>query len=189
VKVGEKMQQGNIRRAFTYFESGPVLLVTTHDAGTDDIMTISWHMVMDFSPHIAITTGPWNESYQRILDTKECTLCVPGVDLLDAAIRIGTTNGSKVDKFADCHLSKLPGRSVRAPLIGECLAALECRLEQVVDDYGILIFKGLRLWENPDRMERRTFHANGDGTFFADGELFNRREAMRQWVPEGCERL
>jgi flavin reductase (DIM6/NTAB) family NADH-FMN oxidoreductase RutF len=181
--------KGDIRRAFTYLESGPVVLVTTHTAERDDIMSISWMMVMDYEAHIAISTGPWNESYQRILDTKECAVCVPGADLLDAAVRIGTVNGSEEDKFAANHLTRTPGEVVQAPLIDECLACLECRLETVYPDRGLLIFSTERLWENPGRSERRTFHANGDGTFFADGEFYYRRDAMKKWVPEGCERF
>jgi flavin reductase (DIM6/NTAB) family NADH-FMN oxidoreductase RutF len=131
----------------------------------------------------------WNESYQRIIDTGECVICVPGVDLIDEAIRIGTTSGSKTDKFAENSLTRLPAEQVKAPLIKECLACLECRLEDVVEEHGLLIFKGIQLWENHDRKEKRCFHANGDGTFFSDGELFNRRAEMRRWVPEGCERF
>ena len=56
------MIKGDIRRAFTYLESGSVLLVTTNDGSRDNVMTISWQMVMDFTPRIAISTGGWNES-------------------------------------------------------------------------------------------------------------------------------
>lgn len=49
-------------RIFTLLEPGPVVLVTTHDRGIDNVMTISWTMVMDFTPVFAITTGPWNHS-------------------------------------------------------------------------------------------------------------------------------
>ena len=35
------MKQGKIQRAFTYLESGSVLLVTTNDGTADNVMTIS----------------------------------------------------------------------------------------------------------------------------------------------------
>ncbi len=74
-------------------------------------------------------------------------------------------------------------------MIFDCLASLECELESVVEDYGLLIFKGTQLWENNEKHELRTFHANGDGTFFADGELVNLRKRMRKWIPDGAERM
>ena len=36
---------------------------------------------------------------------------------------------------------------------------------------------------NPDRAERRTFHAVGDGTFVADGEKFDLRKEMASKLP------
>lgn len=183
------LREGDMRRAFTYIENGPAVLVTTHDDVRDDIMTISWMMVMDYACHIAISTGPWNESYQRILDTRQCAVCVPGADLLDVCIRCGTVNGSKADKFQENHLTKAKGRRIQAPLIGECLACLECELEEAYEERGVLFFRTVNLWENTERKERRVLHANGDGTFFADGELYNRRREMKKWVPEGSERF
>ena len=42
-------EQGDIRRAFTYLESGAVLLITTNNGVQDNVMTISWQMVMEHS--------------------------------------------------------------------------------------------------------------------------------------------
>ena len=183
------MRTGNIKRAFTYLESGAVLLVTTNDGMKDNVMTISWQMVMDFTPHIAITTGSWNESFETILKTKECCLNVPGFDMVDKVVGVGTVHGSDCDKFDTFGLSRAKAKKVKAPIITNCLAAIECRLEDYIEQHGILIFKGVQLWEDQDKEERRLIHANGDGTFFADGEFRNLREEMRQWVPEGSERL
>ena len=182
------MIEGNIRRAFTYLESGSVLLVTTNDGCRDNVMTISWQMVMDFIPHIAITTGAWNESFETILKKKECCINIPAFDMVEKVVGIGTVHGSECDKFERFELGKDKAKAVNAPVIPECIAAIECRLEDYIEHHGILIFKGIHLWENPDRKERRIIHANGDGTFFADGEFMNLREEMGQWVSEGSER-
>ena len=183
------MTKGKIQRAFTYLESGAVLLVTTNDGGRDNVMTISWQMVMDFTPHIAITTGSWNESFETILKTKECCICIPTFDMLDAVVGIGTVHGSECDKFEHFGLHKREAGTVRAPVIMDCLAAVECRLEDYIEEHGILVFKGIELWENHDKKDQRVIHANGDGTFYADGEFRNLRAEMRQWVPSGAERL
>ena len=183
------MKKGNIRRAFTYLESGSVLLVTTNDGTSDNVMTISWQMVMDFTPHIAITTGSWNESFETILKTKECCLNIPSFDIVKKVVGVGTVHGSECDKFERFGIGRENAKIVKAPIIPECIAAVECKLEDYIEHHGILIFKGVQLWENPEKEERRVIHANGDGTFFSDGEFRNLREEMRQWVPEGSERL
>ena len=183
------MKQGQIRRAFTYLESGAVLLVTTNDGSKDNVMTISWQMVMDFTPHIAITTGSWNESFETILRTKECCLNVPAFDMVETVVGVGTVHGLECDKFNAFGLDRAKAKKVKAPVIANCLAAIECKLEDYIEQHGILVFKGVQLWENPEKEERRVIHANGDGTFFADGEFRNLREEMQQWVPEGSERF
>ena len=182
------LQQTFIKRAFTYLESGPVLLVTTNDGNRDNVMAISWQMVMDFTPKLAISTGSWNESFQTILEQKECCVCVPTVDMIEKVVKIGVVHGSECDKFETFGLTKQKGNGA-PPLIEDCLACLECRLVDHIADHGLLIFEGTHLWENLGKEERRTFHANGDGTFYADGELYNYRETMRKWVPDGCVRL
>ena len=183
------MKKGDIRRAFTYLESGAVLLVTTNDGKKDNIMTISWQMVMDFVPHIAISTGGWNESFETILKTKECCICIPTFDMIEKVVGIGTVHGSECDKFKRFSLRRAKAAKIKAPLITDCIAAIECKLEDYIEPHGILVFRGIQLWENRGKDERRVFHANGDGTFFADGEFRNLREEMQQWVPEGSERL
>ena len=59
-----------LNKAFTLMESGPVVLVTTHDGQKDNIMTISWTMVLDFTPVFAITTGEWNHSFVALRKNK-----------------------------------------------------------------------------------------------------------------------
>ncbi len=174
-----------IEKAFMLIEPGPVLLVTTSEGGRNNIMTISWHMVTDFTPKIALTTGPWNYSFKALTHTRECVLAVPAVDLAEKAVRIGDCSGETVDKFKRFGLTPLPAASVKAPLIAECLGCIECRLTDYIEDQDILILQGVRAWIDADKKERRTFHANGDGTFAADGEPMNFRALMEDKLPTG----
>lgn len=166
-----------------------MLLVTTRAGKKENVMTISWQMVLDFTPRIAICTGSWNESFEAILRTKQCVLCVPAVDMLEKVVGIGTVHGSECDKFKHFGLKKQAAAKVKAPLLADALAAIECRVVDYVQAHGIIVLKGVALWENPRKKERRVIHANGDGTFFADGEFYNLREAMRARLPEGVARF
>lgn len=80
------MEELEISKAFTLLESGPVVLVTTNDGRKDNIMTISWTMVLDFTPVFAITTGEWNYSFTALRKTKECVISIPTVDMLDKVV-------------------------------------------------------------------------------------------------------
>jgi len=44
------MKEMQIDKAFTLLEPGPVVLVTTCDGKKNNIMMISWTMVVDFTP-------------------------------------------------------------------------------------------------------------------------------------------
>jgi len=179
------MRQLELSRAFTLMESGPVVLVTTHDGKRNNIMTISWTMVLDFTPAFAICTGEWNHSYAALRKTRECVIAIPTVDLLDTVVGIGTCSGSDTDKFARFRLTPVPGKIVKAPLIAECLANIECKVVDIVGKHNIVVLEGVAAHANPARKEQRTLHAIGDGTFIVDGRRLDRRKMMAAKIPAG----
>jgi flavin reductase (DIM6/NTAB) family NADH-FMN oxidoreductase RutF len=174
-----------LNKAFTLIESGPVVLVTTHDGQKDNVMTITWTMVLDFSARFAIVTGPWNHSFAALCDTKACVLSIPTVDMLDTVIGIGTCSGVDTNKFEKFGLTAVKARHVRAPLIRECLAQVECRVVDIIEPYNIIILEGVAAYFDSARAEKRMIHAIGDGTFVVDGQTFDRKEMMRTKLPAG----
>ena len=94
------MRKMPLARAFTLLEPGPVVFVTTNDGESSNIMTISWTMVVDFTPVFAITTGPWNHSYAALRKSRECVIAIPGANLIDTVVGAGTCSGADTDKFA-----------------------------------------------------------------------------------------
>ena len=179
------MKKMLLSKVYTLLESGPVVLVTTCDGRKNNIMTLSWTMVTDFTPHFAITTGPWNYSCAALLESGECVISIPGVDLIDQVVGIGTCSGADTDKFKKFALTPVKGKIVRAPLIKECLANIECKVIDLIKKHNILILEGVGAFVDPSRKEKRTLHAIGDGTFVADGRKFSRRKMMRSKLPEG----
>jgi flavin reductase (DIM6/NTAB) family NADH-FMN oxidoreductase RutF len=171
-------------KSFTLIEPGPVILVTTSDGEKNNIMTISWTMVMDFSPRFAITTGPWNYSYQALRNSKECVIAIPTVDLIDQVVGIGTCSGADTDKFYKFGLTPLKGKHVGAPLIKECLANIECKVIESSKS-NIIVLEGVEAYYDDSREEKRTLHAIGDGSFVVDGDKLDRREMMRSKLPDG----
>jgi flavin reductase (DIM6/NTAB) family NADH-FMN oxidoreductase RutF len=174
-----------LEKAFMLFEPGPVILVATNDGKKNNIMTISWHMVLDFSPAIALKTGPWNHSFSALRRRKECVLAIPSVDLAEKTVSIGDCSGADVDKFERFGLTPLSASEVKAPLIAECSACVECVVTDYVSRHGIFVLQGVRAWIDEGRKERRTFHAVGDGTFIIDGRKMNLRSLMADKIPPG----
>jgi len=179
------MKRMKISKAFTLMESGPVVLVTTSDGEKHNIMTISWTMVVDFSPILAITTGPWNYSYAALRRFRECVIAIPTVDLIDRVVGVGTCSGADTDKFAKFRLTPVKGNHVRPPLIKECVANIECRVVDIIRRHDIVVLQGVAAYLNNSRKEKRTIHAIGDGTFVVDGRKLDRRKMMRSKIPDG----
>jgi len=174
-----------LEKAFTLVEPGPVVLVTTNDGEKNNIMTITWTMVMGFSAEFAMTTGAWNYSYAALQSSRECVIAIPTVDMIDTVVGIGTCSGADTDKFRTFGLTARPGRHVRAPLIEECLANIECRVTDIVERHGIVVLQGVAAYYDEARKEKRMLHAVGDGTFIVDGRKLDRKEMMRSKLPPG----
>jgi flavin reductase (DIM6/NTAB) family NADH-FMN oxidoreductase RutF len=179
------MKKLPIQKAFTLLEPGPVVLVTTFDGGKQNILTLSWTMVMDFTPRFAFLTGSWNHSYKALTKTGECVIAIPTVDLAKKTVQIGACSGSETDKFKKFKLTPLKASKVSAPLIKECYANIECRVVDHIKNHNIFVLDGLAAWVDDKRAEKRCFHAVGDGHFIADGEIINHRRLMLSKLPKG----
>jgi flavin reductase (DIM6/NTAB) family NADH-FMN oxidoreductase RutF len=159
--------------------------VTTFDGHKNNVMTISWTMVVDFTPVFAITTGGWNHSFTALRKIGECVIAIPTVDLPDRVVGIGTCPGADTDKFAKFKLTAVPGKLVKAPLIKECLANIECKVVELIERHSIVVLKALAAYLDSSRKEKRTIHAVGDGTFIVDGRRLDRRKKMGSKLPAG----
>lgn len=179
------MRKMSMSKAFTLIEPGPVVLVTTNDGSKNNVMTISWTMVMDFTPLFAITTGEWNYSYAALRKTRECVLSIPTVDMIDKVVGIGTCSGFDTDKFEQFRLTPVKAKFIDAPLIRESLANIECRVIDIVKKHNIVVLEGIAAYYDASRKEKRTLHAVGDGRFVADGRRLDRRKLMRSKLPYG----
>lgn len=179
------MRPMKLSKAFTLIEPGPVVLVTTSDGGKNNVMTISWTMVVDFTPQFALTTGAWNHSFKALRKTRECVIAIPAVDMLDKVVGIGTCSGADTDMFDKFRLTPLPAKRVGAPLIKECLANIECKVVDIVGRHNIVVLEAVAAHVDPGRKETRMLHAVGDGTFIADGRKLDRCKLMASKIPAG----
>ena len=118
-------------RVYQLIEPGPVVLLTTAFDGKPNVMTMSWHMMMEFvPPRIGCIVSSADHSFTALFKTGECVIAIPSADMAEKVVAIGNCSGRDTDKFAEIGLTALPAEEVSAPLIGECFANLEC---QVVD--------------------------------------------------------
>jgi len=161
-----------------YLEPGPVVLVSSRWKGKNNIMTMGWHSVMEFSPSLVgclISSG--NHSFKMIRESGECVINLPTVELIDTVARIGNSTGREIDKFEEFELTAETASEVDAPLIAECHANFECRLhdDALVANYNFFIFEVIKAHVAPKPEHPKTMHYTGDGVFMLAGKIAKRR--------------
>ena len=123
------MKELALSKVYQLLEPGPVVLLTTARKGQANVMTMSWHMMIEFEPpQVACVVSNANYSFAALRSGGECVIAIPGRKLATKVVRVGNTSGRDVDKFTAFGLTKTPAADVAPPLIGECFANLECRV-------------------------------------------------------------
>lgn len=160
-------------KVYQLIEPGPVVLLTTALDGDANVMTMSWHMMMEFvPPRIGCIVSSADHSFTALFKTGECVIAIPSADMAEKVVAIGNCSGRDVDKFTEIGLTALPAQAVAAPLIGECFANLECKVvdRDFVERHNLFVLDVVRAWHDPDRPAPKTLHHKGYGTFVIDGE-------------------
>ena len=89
-----------LSQVYRLLEPGPVVMVTTARKGRANIMTMSWHTMIDFEPPIVgCVISDRNYTFGILKATKECVINIPTVELAAKAVGCGNTSGRTVDKF------------------------------------------------------------------------------------------
>lgn len=171
-----------LSRVYRLLEPGPVVMVTTACKGQTNIMTMSWHTMMDFEPPIVgCVISDRNYTFDTLKATKECVINIPTVELAEKAVGCGNTSGRKVDKFKAFRLTPASASCVKAPLIDECYANLECKVvdTRMTAKYNFFILEVVKAWIDPSRKGARTIHHLGRGAFMVAGETIKLPSKMK----------
>ncbi len=157
-----------------FIEPGPIVLVSSHWKGKNNIMTMGWHMVMEYST-IGCFIWDQNHSFEMIRRSRECVINVPTYDIIRKVIAIGNSTGSEIDKFGEFGLTPEKAGEVKAPLIKECYANFECKLvdTSLIRKYSLFVFDVVKAHAATSPRFPRTIHYRGDGRFMVSGKEVN----------------
>ena len=165
-----------LSQVYRLLEPGPVVLVTTVRAGRANIMTMSWHTMMEFEPPlVGCVISNRNYSFESLKASKECVINIPTVELAEKVVGCGNTSGRRVDKFKAFGLTPVAAVCVQAPLIAECHASLECKVidGKLAAKYNFFILEVVKAWIDPARKHPRTIHHQGEGVFMVAGRTIH----------------
>jgi len=171
-----------LSKVYGLLEPGPVVLLTTARKGAANVMTMSWHTMMEFVPPlVGCVVSNRDFSFDALKATRQCVLNIPTAELAAKVVGCGNTSGRRVDKFTAFGLTPEPASLVGAPLIAECYANLECRVvdTRLVNRYNFFVLEVLKAWIDPACKDPRTLHHRGRGVFSVDGETIKLPSKMK----------
>jgi len=170
-----------LSRVYRLLEPGPVVLLTTAHRGRTNVMTMSWHTMLEFEPPlVGCVVSNRNYSFAALKSAKECVINVPTARLAETVVKCGNVSGRAKDKFAAFGLTALPAAQVEAPLIAECYANLECRVvdTRLVAKYNFFVLEVCKAWIDPAVRAPRTIHHRGRGEFMVAGRTIRLKSRM-----------
>ncbi len=129
-------------------------------AGTVDKPNASlyiWFSQFNEDPPIfAVAIKKKRYTYTLIKETGDFSMNIPTKRCLKEADLVGTSTGRTIDKFKEYGLTPLPGKFIKAPLVGECPINIELKVidEIVFPDHSMIIGEVLDTWIEEDLLKR-----------------------------------
>lgn len=120
----------------------PGIFLNTSYRGVDNTMVIGWGgiTVVWGKPIFVVLVRDSRATYDLIEHSNEFSVSVPLKQKLLKEISIcGTKSLREMNKFEVCHFTKVPGRKINTPIIGECNLHYECKVvyKQTLDASSI----------------------------------------------------
>lgn len=171
-----KKRQFPLRCVYQYIEPGPVVFLTTANHQKLNVMTQSWHTMLEFEPAlIGCVVSDRNYSFAALVRTRECVISIPTAELAAAVVGCGNSSGRTVDKFAAFSLTPIAGKCVAAPCIAECSADFECHVTdtRLNSPYNFFVMRVVAAWVRSPPQALRTLHHLGYGRFMVAGRTCN----------------
>lgn len=171
-----------LSKVYQLLEPGPVVLLATSHKGRANLMTMSWHMMVEFEPpSVACIISSANYSFAAIRATKECVIGIPALHLASKVVDIGNCSGRDVEKVEKFGLTLVKAKCVTPPLVAECFANLECKVVDVrlARKYNLFVLEVLKARIDPAQKHPKTMHHRGYGEFVVDGQIIKLKSRMR----------
>jgi flavin reductase (DIM6/NTAB) family NADH-FMN oxidoreductase RutF len=128
--------------ALRLLNGGPVALVTARFRNETNVMPAIWTVSLSRRPPlIGVAVNPSRHTHDMVRFAEEFALNFPGRDLLNHTHYFGAVSGANVGKLELAKLPTFQASKISAPLIENCLAYVECSLEDAlrVGDHTLFV--------------------------------------------------
>ncbi len=141
-----------------------------------NIITVSFCMpVSKAPPLIAFAMGEEAYSNRLLEDNAEFVINVPAYSQKSRIYYCGFHSGRDVDKFRETGLTARAGRKVKAPVIRECIAHMECRVVKKLKtgDKNLIVGEVIESYADKQLLSGMEIEDFAHGSF--PGQIYSRR--------------
>lgn len=142
--------------ALRLLNGGPVALVTTRWRDATNVMPAIWMTQLSHRPPlIGVAVNPARFTHDMIRYAEQFALNFPARDLVDHTHYFGTVSGEDVNKLEISKLATFKASKVEAPLIENCIAWIECGVEDAmrIGDHTLFIGNVLAVQADEEAFE------------------------------------
>jgi flavin reductase (DIM6/NTAB) family NADH-FMN oxidoreductase RutF len=111
-----------------------VVILTAAADGKQGAMTASAMYVSEIPPLIAVSVNKSFNTHRLIHKSHEFAINVISAKQVELAKKIGSSHGQDTDKFREFAIATVPAISIKAPLVANSFASMECRVRTSVWD-------------------------------------------------------
>jgi flavin reductase (DIM6/NTAB) family NADH-FMN oxidoreductase RutF len=129
------------------------LVTSRGNDGEPNVLAIAWIIPVSVDPTlIAMSIRPQRHSYHLIKESGEFVVNIPTHELANRVLICGRLSGRKLDKFAKAAFTQGEARNVSAPIIQECVAHIECKIEKSVTlgDHELIVGRVIAAYAKSD---------------------------------------
>jgi flavin reductase (DIM6/NTAB) family NADH-FMN oxidoreductase RutF len=101
--------------------------------GKANALAIAWIVPVSMNPPMLVfAVTKERHSYKLIEQTREFAVNIARFNMARQVLYCGRKSGREVNKFKETGLTVEKGKKVSIPIINECVAHLECRVEDMI---------------------------------------------------------
>ena len=126
------MEKIKLAKASRLTSPNPVTVVCTEKPdGSTNLATVSWWTYLSFNPNmIAFAMAKTSYSGERVRETGNVIVTIPGAEIADAVMGCGSTTGRNTDKVGKfgIELASVEGSKIQIP--AHSRVAIQCHMKE-----------------------------------------------------------
>lgn len=156
----------------TYPKLTPVVVAGTYTE--PNVLAVSWHTHLSFDPPLyGISIAQERYTYKLIKKYGDFSVNFLPYEMSELIWKVGNVSGRNINKFEVFKIKKKRAQRIKAPVIPDSIAALECKVRKEigVGDHVFIIGQIVFVWYNKE--------------YFVNGILDNKKVSHAYYLGKG----